>query len=89
MDQSAANRFALAELIQWVYRSRVRRGLPIPLPPFEEDEELAGEARALHLIQHQLGAIRHGRLTCTLDQRAKPVAIGMQCQPCPLTPPLR
>lgn len=31
MDQAANDRFALAELIQWVYRSRVRRGDPITL----------------------------------------------------------
>lgn len=31
VDQATNDRFALAELIQWVYRSRVRRGLPITL----------------------------------------------------------
>ena len=31
IDQPANDKFALAELIQWVYRSRVRRGLPIRL----------------------------------------------------------
>ena len=31
MDQAANDLFASAELIQWVYRSRVRRGLPITL----------------------------------------------------------
>jgi len=31
MDEVANDQFALAELIQWVYRSRVRRGQPITL----------------------------------------------------------